>query len=111
MNIWNSSVNPEPGFALLIEPKTEEDLETFAAHSGHHFISSFVEQNVLNSKNPRHIEIGTLEYNLLWKTSPAMKVFLNNPEMKMCTAFLVLEEAQEVSQKAQVSYLSTLFQQ
>lgn len=40
-----------------------------------------------------------------------MKVFLNNPEMKMCTAFLVLEEAQEVSQKAQVSYLSTLFQQ
>lgn len=42
--LWNTILNTEHGFTYVIKPSTQENIEIFAEHSGHHFISDVVQK-------------------------------------------------------------------
>lgn len=111
VRFWDNSVNVETGFNAVIAKGTQEDMNLFVEHSGHHFISSFVQYEVLGKKSTGTINTQSKEYQLLNQTSLATEVFLNDSKKIRCTAFL-LEKLERVSvaPKYCIEYLAKLLQ-
>ncbi len=102
VELWN---NKEEDFFQIIGKKSQQNMEVFTDHIGHHFISSWVTEKLLGEKTRLKVKNHSKEWDCLSQTSLAMKEFLNDDERPICTAFLIPSEDQKISQSQQIAYL------